>query len=216
MCALSCTHILPLRTRTEFGPKIIVFSIPSVLRAICALSVNLARIFQTVIFARKLQFNENRNTSVSMKFPFTVQDSCSKSRGKEKHELGASQKPQVVQVEGIWVSSVCSLWGRVKIYTWNPPQLRKVQWWLALLEACFPLDLFKKVLFHFNKNKFCHFPLIFFSFFKPKFYFPPKGNINFPFPALCHLFCVAKINVWEMEEGPYTGTITASVWAIFL
>lgn len=47
--------------------------------------------FQTVIFARKLQFNENRNTLASMKFPFSLQDSCSKSRGKEKHLLDAAR-----------------------------------------------------------------------------------------------------------------------------
>lgn len=74
-----------------------LFSIPSILRAIYAQSI-LPTIFQIVIFSRKLQSNESRNTLVSTKFPFSVQDSCSKSRGKEKYLLEASQKPRDIQL----------------------------------------------------------------------------------------------------------------------
>ena len=92
---------------------------------------------------------------------------------------------------GIWVSSVYSWWGRVRTYTWNLPHPREVCWRLALPEVCFPLNLFKRLLFHLNEEqRKTHFSfpfLLFFSdqnsIFWPKLTLIPFSLLSATFPV---------------------------------
>lgn len=137
-------------------------------------SVNLANNFSNSYFARKLRFNGIRNTLVSMKFPFTVQDLFKIQKEKEAFTRG---KPEAMEwTIGKWVSSVCSKRARVKTYTWNLSHLREVRRSLALVEGYFPLNLFKGLLFHFNEEQ--SLDILFSSFFKTEHYFPDRANIN--------------------------------------
>ena len=142
-----------------------------------------------------------------MKFPFVVQDSCSNPERKRSIYQRQARRHRVPSWDTCF--KYLLLVRKSKNIHHNPEKYTDD--WFFWKEACFPLNFFKRLLFHFNSEQSLDIFLLFSSLlFKPKFYFPAKSNSNSLFPTLCHLSCVAKINIWEMDAALYTGATSTS------